>query len=371
MDSSKMAAANEQHAHMAAAGGGTSSSGGAQQHQQEHHEEDDDVEIGNDYDAFPHSEECTAVLTMKCGEPLMAVRKKLHDDILITFIPEEGFGVFQCKVERHYSKIDAAYVQEKRGIYLKPSSNATQTKYVLLTKENFEPLLRMRWKIARSMKVELKYEIFCYFVDTTNKKEKKRLSMKMFGEGHQNHSELNGGAAAAASVGPSFLSLPPSGGSSGGGVHGFPVMSAQAISQAIQNYADMNASIIDANLPGVTSKRASGSRNGGGKDDSTGGEQRPRKIARISSRSSNVAVPAVSASEQLAADLHEEPFFQPIPFRINGFVVPLEVDITALRRALGLSGMVQSLTSSSNAAVDAPAPSVDVGDAQQQQHYDR
>lgn len=351
-NSSKMASASEQQPHLAAVAAANGNISSAQQHQ----DGDDNVEIGNDYDAFPHAEECTAVLTMKCGEPLMAVRKKLHDDILITFIPEEGFGVFQCKVERHYSKIDPAYVQEKRGIYLKPSSNATQTKYVLLTKENFEPLLRMRWKIARSMKVELKYEIFCYFVDTTNKKEKKRLSMKMFGEGpHQSHAELNGAAAVG---GPSFLSLPPS-----GGAHGFPVMSAQAISQAIQNYADMNASIIDANLP-ATSKRASGGRNGG-KDDSAG--DRPRKIARISSRNSNVTA-ANATTEQLAADLHEEPFFQPIPFRINGFVVPLEVDITALRRALELSSASQPLTSN-GAAADASA-SADVVDAQQQ-HYDR
>lgn len=354
-NSSKMVAvASEQQPHLAAVAATNGNISGGQEHQ-EHQDVDDNVEIGNDYDAFPHAEECTAVLTMKCGEPLMAVRKKLHDDILITFIPEEGFGVFQCKVERHYSKIDPAYVQEKRGIYLKPSSNATQTKYVLLTKENFEPLLRMRWKIARSMKVELKYEIFCYFVDTTNKKEKKRLSMKMFGEGpHQSHAELNGAAAG----GPSFLSLPPS-----SGAHGFPVVSAQAISQVIQNFADMNASIIDANLP-VTSKRASGGRNGG-KDDSAG--DRPRKIARISSRNSNVAT-TNATTDQLAADLHEEPFFQPIPFRINGFVVPLEVDITALRRALGLSSASQPLTSN-GAAADASA-SADVGDAQQQ-HYDR
>lgn len=339
---------SEQQQHHLVAGG-TSLSGMSHTHQ-EHH--DDEVEIGNDYDAFPLAEECSAVLSMKCGEPLMAVRKKLHDDILITFVPEEGFGVFQCKVERHYSKIDPAYVQEKRGIYLKPSSNATQTKYVLLTKENFEPLLRMRWKIARSMKVELKYEIFCYFVDTTNKKEKKRLSMKMFGDGQQHHhGELNG-AIVAGGGGPSFLSLPPSGGNNSG-AQGFPVMSAQAISQAIQNYADMNASVVDASLP-VASKRPSG-RNGG-KDDS---EQRPRKIARISSRSS---VGAIAAAE--VVDLHEEPFFQPIPFRINGFVVPLEVDITALRRALGLSAAAQPSTSSS-AAVDTSA--AEVMGAQQQQ----
>src|SRR5687767_6728281 len=89
---------------------------------------------------FPSHEECTAILTMKCGEPLMAVRKKLHDEITITFIPEEGFGVFQSKVERHFSKLGPTYIQEERGIFLKPSSNATQSKYVLLTQENFDPL---------------------------------------------------------------------------------------------------------------------------------------------------------------------------------------------------------------------------------------
>ncbi|RLN46080.1 hypothetical protein BBJ29_005211 [Phytophthora kernoviae] len=223
-------------------------------------------------DAFPHHEECTAVLTMKCGEPLMAVRKKLHDEIPIIFIPEEGFGVFQSKVERHYCKLGPNYIQERRAIYLKPSSNATQSKYVLLTKENFEPLLRVRWKVARSMKVDLKYEVFCYFVDMTTKKEKKRLSMKMF----QQQQPLTDGGAVEAIVtnGTTVVTTTPSAsfmpfGQAGSA--GFPL---------IQSYADMS---IDGSLtPGgsvsKTNKTPQSHKNGM-RDEATQANDRPRKVA--------------------------------------------------------------------------------------------
>lgn len=325
-----------------------------QQQQQQHamgaHEnEQSELEIGSEFDAFPHGEECTAVLTMKCGEPLMAVRKKLHDEITFTFVPEEGFGVFQSKVERHYNKLGKAFVQEKRGIYLKPSSNATQTKYVLLTESNFDPLLRMRWKIARSMKVDLKYEVFAYFIDTASKKDKKRLSMKMFHhesphvqqqqqQAQQAHAELSsahfGGFATSA--------------------HGFPLSSAQSISQAIQTYADLNSSIgtslIGKSSSSSSSKLASstGMLLANGKADES---DRPRKIVRTTSRG---PAPAVTVPDLVADD---EPFFQPIPFRINGFVVPLEVDVTALRRALGLA------TAQNAAAVAASLGSSSVSDS--------
>lgn len=341
------------------------------QHQQQHHlkhdedghDEDADVEIANEFDEFPHNEECAAILTMKCGEPLMAVRKKLHDEITITFIPEEGFGVFQSKVERHYAKIGPTYVQEKRGIYLKPSSNATQTKYVLLTKENFDPLLRMRWKIARSMKVDLKYEVFCYFVDMNNKKEKKRLSMKMFQQQQDHTAELNGGAPVSVLPPQPFMGFAPSS-------HGFPLVSAQSISQAIQNYADINSSIIDANLPAGGKKSTKNNTNNGAKDENAASD-RPRKIARLNrSAGAAASAPTAAASRSPAEllDVHEEPFFQAVPFRINGFVVPLEVDITALRRCIGLSLTQQQVSSS---AVDASSSSSSAADIETQQQYDR
>ncbi|GMF15108.1 unnamed protein product [Phytophthora lilii] len=283
-------------------------------------------------DAFPQHEECVAVLTMKCGEPLMAVRKKLHDEIPITFIPDEGFGVFQSKVERHYSKLGPNYVQERRAIYLKPSSNATQSKYVLLTKENFDPLLRVRWKVARSMKVELKYEVFCYFVDITTKKEKKRLSMKMFQQQQQQQLSdggvdaivSNGTPGAAASPNPSFMQFGQP------GTAGFPL---------IQSYADM--SIDGALTPGGSAKAAvirtstSQSHKNGARDESIQSSDRPRKVAR--GKQSAATTAAAAAADQLQLDGNtEESVFHTIPFRINGFVVPLEVDITALKRSLGL-----------------------------------
>uniref|UniRef100_K3WA20 Uncharacterized protein n=1 Tax=Globisporangium ultimum (strain ATCC 200006 / CBS 805.95 / DAOM BR144) TaxID=431595 RepID=K3WA20_GLOUD len=332
-----------------------------------HDDEDPNVEMVNEFDEFPHNEECAAVLTMKCGEPLMAVRKKLHDEITITFIPEEGFGVFQSKVERHYAKIGPTYVQEKRGIYLKPSSNATQTKYVLLTKENFDPLLRMRWKIARSMKVDLKYEVFCYFVDTTNKKEKKRLSMKMFQQ--DNAAEFNGSNSSGSTPVPPqpFMGFAPG----ASGPHGFPLVSAQSISHAIQNYADLNSSAIDsANLPtGGSAKKNSKNSNTGKENDATASSERPRKIARLNrnNAAAAAALPVPNAAVG-ALDVHEEPFFQAIPFRINGFVVPLEVDITALRRCLGLSMGHQQVSSN---AVDAAASTSSADIESQQQQYDR
>ncbi|CAI5718701.1 unnamed protein product [Peronospora destructor] len=272
-------------------------------------------------DAFPQHEECVAVLVLKCGEPLMAVRKKLHDDIPITFIPDEGFGVFQSKVERHYSKLGPNYVQERRAIYLKPSSNATQSKYVQLTRENFDPLLRVRWKVARSMKVELKYEVFCYFVDITTKKEKKRLSMKMFQQQQHvpdNTVEMIG--TNGTSVSPNNSAFMPFGQP---GTSGFPL---------IQNYAD--TSIDGALTPGGSAAksgaiRTSSSHKNGVHDESIQTNDRPRKVAR--SKQTSVTMTA----DQLQLDA-EEPVFHTIPFRINGFVVPLEVDINALKRSLGL-----------------------------------
>ncbi|KAI9907734.1 hypothetical protein PsorP6_016576 [Peronosclerospora sorghi] len=283
-------------------------------------------------DAFPQNEECVAILTMKCGEPLMAVRKKLHDEIPISFIPDEGFGVFQSKVERHYSKLGPNYVQERRAIYLKPSSNATQSKYVQLTKENFDPLLRVRWKVARSMKVELKYEVFCYFVDITTKKEKKRLSMKMFQQ-QQQASESgveamvsNGSSGATASPNPTFMPFGQP------GTVAFPL---------IQSYVDMS---MDGNLtPGGTGAKSSAMRTAtnpknGLRDDSMQGSDRPQKVARNKQPTATEPLP-------LDGNVDETPLFHTIPFRINGFIVPLEVDINALKRSLGLI----------NVATDAPA----------------
>lgn len=280
-----------------------------------------EMELPGEFDAFPSREECTAVLTMKCGDPLKAVRKKLHDEVTFTFLPEEGFNVFLSKVERHYSKLDKAFVQEQRGVYLKPSSNATQIKYVLLTAENFDPLLRMRWKIARSMKVELKYEVFSYFVDASNKKEKKRLSMKMFQPEHP--LELHNAAAAAAAVG--------FGHAGNGG--GFAM--AHALPHGLQTtYADMGVGMSI----GRTGKSAAGTAlllgNANNKDDS--GSDRPRKAARSVQRATAVG------GDHLGAAVDDEPFFQAIPVRINGFVVPLEVDIAALRRCLGLAPSLSS-----------------------------
>ncbi|RLN02899.1 hypothetical protein BBJ28_00014951 [Nothophytophthora sp. Chile5] len=302
-------------------------------------------------DAFPQHEECIAILTMKCGEPLMAVRKKLHDEIPIAFIPEEGFGVFQSKVERHYGKLGKNYMQERRAIYLKPSSNATQSKYVLLTKENFDPLLRVRWKVARSMKVELKYEVFCYFVDITTKKEKKRLSMKMFQQ-----QQLDGGAvdplvgngapgvATPGSVGmapnASFMPFGQPGST------GFPL---------IQSYADMSigndAALTPSGGAGKAGKTPPGHKNGA-RDDAVAGSERPRKIAR-GRHASAAAAASGSGVEGLQLDgSNEEPVFHTIPFRINGFVVPLEVDITALRRSLGL---IQPSSDAPSVSVNAAA----------------
>ncbi|CEG38592.1 uncharacterized protein PHALS_08655 [Plasmopara halstedii] len=270
---------------------------------------------------FPQHEECVAVLTMKCGEPLMAVRKKLHDEIPITFIPDEGFGVFQSKVERHYSKLGPNYVQERRAIYLKPSSNATQSKYVQLTKENFDPLLRVRWKVARSMKVELKYEIFSYFVDTTTKSAKKRLSMKMFQQQQQQFTDesigTNNSTGAAASPNSSFVPFNQA------GAAGFPL---------IQSYADMS---IDGSLtPGGNAAKIKNLAclKNGARDELISTSDRPRKVA----RGKQTAV-TTSAAEQLQLDGSvDDSVFHTIPFRINGFVVPLEVDVTALKRSLGL-----------------------------------
>ncbi|KAG7400679.1 hypothetical protein PHYBOEH_004726 [Phytophthora boehmeriae] len=295
-------------------------------------------------DAFPHHEECTAVLTMKCGEPLMAVRKKLHDEIPITFIPEEGFGVFQSKVERHYCKLGPNYIQERRAIYLKPSSNATQSKYVLLTKENFEPLLRVRWKVARSMKVDLKYEVFCYFVDMTTKKEKRRVSMKMF----QQQPSLTDGAAAVEAIvtnGTAGVATTPNTTFMPFGqtaTAGFPL---------IQSYADMS---IDGSLtPGGSVAKANKmplSHKNGMRDETTQANDRPRKVAR-----GKQSTATTSAADQLHLEVTEEPVFHTIPFRINGFVVPLEVDITTLRRSLGL------IQPSSDAPVPSGSPGSSVG----------
>lgn len=288
---------------------------------------------------FPEHEECVAVLTMKCGEPLMAVRKKLHDEIPISFIPDEGFGVFQSKIERHYGKLGPNYIQERRAIYLKPSSNATQSKYVQLTKENFDPLLRVRWKVARSMKVELKYEVFCYFVDTTVRKDKKRLSMKMFQQHQQQHLTdssvdamvSNGATGATLSANnTSFMPFPQA------GTTGFPL---------IQSYADM--SIEGSLTPGgtATKNRSLTGLKNGPRDDNLSGHDRPRKIA----RSTQIGI----GPDQLPLDGNgDDAVFHTIPFRIHGFVVPLEVDVSALKRSLGLTRPLSD-TSVTGESIDA------------------
>ncbi|DBA03698.1 TPA: hypothetical protein N0F65_004115 [Lagenidium giganteum] len=338
---------------------------------------DDELDVGPDADragdvgeveVFPQHEECAAILTMKCGEPLMAVRKKLHDDILITFIPEEGFGVFQSKVERHFSKIGPSYVQEQRAIYLKPSSNATQSKYVQLTKENFETVLRMRWKVARSMKVEFKYEVFCYFVDTSSKKEKKRMSLLKLSQKQQQQNRLLDQAmatAAAINSGMATPSLNPMAGAastSALGVTGHTTtdlsasnasllsftqpnnhqMLAQSMSHALQGYSDFNNMVENGmkrsagvGQPGLAATaQQPHKRFGNGAMMEASSPERSRKAARTASRNS-AAVPGNTVDPR--EDLAPPHVFQPIPIRINGVIVPIEVDVAALRRCLGLT----------------------------------
>lgn len=318
---------------------------------------------GDDLGAFPHNEECTAILTMKCGEPLMAVRKKLHEEIPITFVPEEGFGVFQSKIERHYSKIGPGFVQETRGIYLKPSSNATQSKYVLLTKENFDPLLRMRWKVARSMKVDLKYEVFSYFVDTANKKEKKRMSMKMFQPtSNQRSPDGNSSTVAATTTGYSESGNTPAtpgtflgfGGPNtvvAGMAQPFPLHSPpQSIASNYQQHIQVDTVNAASTSGGSRKSSRSALNNNGPSRDSTANE-RPRKMARGSMNRTSAGGSqdqGSNANSMVSEHLdmsHDGPVFRSIPFRINGFVVPLEVDVTALQRCLGL------LPTSSNSAL--------------------
>lgn len=330
---------------------------------------------GDDLGAFPHNEECTAILTMKCGEPLMAVRKKLHEEIPITFVPEEGFGVFQSKIERHYSKIGPGFVQETRGIYLKPSSNATQSKYVLLTKENFDPLLRMRWKVARSMKVDLKYEVFSYFVDTANKKEKKRMSMKMFHPTQRSpdaaSSSSSSAAAAPTSTGYSEAGNTPAtpgtflgfGGPNAvvaGMPQPFPLHAApQTIATNYQQH--IQADTVNATPASRKSSRASLNNSGPSRDSTPmNTNERPRKMARGSMNRTPAGNqdPVSNVTTSMAPEhmdmSHEGPVFRSIPFRINGFVVPLEVDVTALQRCLGL------LPASSSSTMESSSSSADV-----------
>jgi hypothetical protein len=268
---------------------------------------------------FPLHEESVATLTMKCGSPQLAVRKKLHDEIAVPFVPEEGFAVFQTKVERHFAKLGPIYVQEKRAIYMKPSSNATQSKYILLTKDNFEAVLRMRWKIAKSMKTELKYEVFCYFVDTTSKKDKRRRllqqqvqQIKQFQPGDPNFNHHGTGLLVDAQA--AALS-----GAISDQAHSF--LSFAALPNGMQGYGDVAASFVDSSGTKRTRQL-----------DDVGVNDRLRRAPRGSrAASSSYSVPAVVPSDGL-----DESLFVPIPFRINGVDVPIEMDIAALRRSLAL-----------------------------------
>ncbi|TMW60285.1 hypothetical protein Poli38472_000327 [Pythium oligandrum] len=248
---------------------------------------------------FPRNDEFTAVLTMKCGSPEFAVRKKLHHEIEIRFIPDEGFAVFRTKVERNFARIGPSYLQERRAVYLKPSTNATQSKYVLLTEDNFESALELRWKIARSTKGELKFEVFCYFVDMPSKKTKKRMAERTLQQQRPLMADAQANLPTELPVGPGNAFLPQFAPQA--------LLSAHALTHALQNYTDVTATSV----PEAAERRARG---------------RPKKQARMSTSSDSMPIATSSDSQ-----------FVPIPFRINGVVLPVEVDIGALRRALGLS----------------------------------
>ncbi|GLE01617.1 hypothetical protein PINS_up010451 [Pythium insidiosum] len=322
-------------------------------------QDDDPPTARDDPDEFPLHDVCTAVLTMKCGSPVMAVRKKLHEDIAVSFVPGEGFAVFQSKIERHFVKIGPTYVQDHRAIYLKPSTNATQSKYLLLTKDNFETALRMRWKVAKPMKHELKFEIFCYFVDTSsNKKERKRhTATKMLQQAQNDASVLlaeppssssiatAAEMAALGSVSNSFLPFAtastPSTVASSASASSFSIMPTHALASA--TFEDVAASMIASGGGALATKRAlpppNRAVNAAHNSSSTlvsspvfesATAERPRKIPRVA-LSANGPGAVVDPSSSLPV-----PHFVPIPFRINGVVVPLEVDVNALRRSLRL-----------------------------------
>jgi hypothetical protein len=273
---------------------------------------------------FPEKEECSAILVMKCGDPQLAVRKKIHEDIYISFIPEEGYCVFQSKVERHFEKVPSNYVQEQRAIYFKPSNNAAQSKYIALTKENFDSLLRARWRVARNMRSELKYEVFCYFIDTSNKKEKKIKprtpeSVLTHTHGSSKSSSICGGSTRTSST---------------AGV-GFPLGSS-VFGHTNANYMDFSTGILDATSMQAI-KRAlqppskAFNRNNVGRtvdEDSMHDSEQPRKFRVLKSTRSN------------STDIEHEPVFCALPFRINGVVVPLEVDILTLKKSLEILSSV-------------------------------
>ncbi|KAE8882568.1 hypothetical protein PF005_g19745 [Phytophthora fragariae] len=96
-----------------------------------------------------------ATLVVRVGEPLGRSRGGWRKEI--TFDLEEGYAVFREKCLVKFAKVAASPEAAKKrielhdnsDIYLKRANNDGQSKYVMLTEDNFRSTLEHRWRLLQ------------------------------------------------------------------------------------------------------------------------------------------------------------------------------------------------------------------------------
>ncbi|KAE8958232.1 hypothetical protein PR002_g30927 [Phytophthora rubi] len=96
-----------------------------------------------------------ATLVVRVGEPLGRSRGGWRKEI--TFDLEEGYAVFREKCLVKFAEVAASPEAAKKrielhdnsDIYLKRANNDGQSKYVLLTEDNFRSTLEHRWRLLQ------------------------------------------------------------------------------------------------------------------------------------------------------------------------------------------------------------------------------
>ncbi|OWZ22934.1 hypothetical protein PHMEG_0002285 [Phytophthora megakarya] len=117
-----------------------------------------------------------ATLTVRVGKPLGSSRGGWRKEI--TFDLEEGYAVFREKCLMKLAEVAARsevakkqlQLHDSSDIYLKRANNDSQSKYVRLSEDSFQPTLQLRWRLLqpkdRQISGKFRFQAFLYVRST-------------------------------------------------------------------------------------------------------------------------------------------------------------------------------------------------------------
>jgi hypothetical protein len=110
----------------------------------------------NECEAFPDTLQLKAQVTLRKGS--IASQPRRGTTFPFTFTPTDGYNVFREKIDAIITR-QGVEMPSNYEVYIKPSKNAVQSSFVVLTDGNYEDSLRLRWsKITKADTIQFRRE---------------------------------------------------------------------------------------------------------------------------------------------------------------------------------------------------------------------